>query len=148
MNFKELPEPLLSNYFHSESQDSITVNQSNTFNLRFDYESYINNLTEKIKSIDSLPDKLVPKQYKPYHVIKKKNPLGFDLDLSYITEKVIAMGFPLSGYESIYRNSLSDIKRFLYNEHGIYFKVYNLCMEANRIYNKNIFSGAKVAYLD
>ena len=72
MNFKELPEPLLSNYFHSESQDSITVNQSNTFNLRFYYESYINNLTEKIKSIDSLPDKLVPKQYKPYHVIKKK----------------------------------------------------------------------------
>ena len=77
MNFKELPEPLLSNYFlHSESQDSITVNQSNTFNLRFDYESYINNLTEKIKSIDSLPDKLVPKQYKPYHVIKKKNPFS------------------------------------------------------------------------
>ena len=73
MNFKELTEPLLSNYFlHSESQDSITVNQSNIFNLSFDYESYINNLTAKIKSIDSLPDKLVPKQYKPYHVIKKK----------------------------------------------------------------------------
>ena len=163
MNFKELTEPLLSNYFlHSESQDSITVNQSNTFNLPFDYEidSYINNLTEKIKSIDSLPDKLVPKQYKcePIScwdrkyiksiVSKKKirfQKKGFDLDLSYITEKVIAMGFPSSGCESIYRNSLSDVKRFLYNEHGTYFKVYNLCMEANRIYNKNIFSGAKVA---
>ncbi len=137
MNFKEITEPLLSNYFlHSESQDSITVN-----NLPFYYEidSYINNLTEKNKSIDSLPDKLVPKQYKPIScwerkyiksiVPKKKIPFqkkGFDLDLSYITEKVIAMGFP---------SSLSDDKRFLYNEHGTYFKEYNLCMEANRIYN-------------
>ena len=71
MNFKGLTEPLLSNYFlHSESQDSITVN-----NLPFDYEidSYINNLTEKIKSIDSLPDKLVPKQYKPISYYQKKN---------------------------------------------------------------------------
>ena len=46
MNFKELTEPLLSNYFlHSESQDSITVNQSNTFNLPFEE---INNI-EKFK---------------------------------------------------------------------------------------------------
>ena len=55
------------------------------------------------------------------------------------------MGFPSTGCESLYRNSLNDVKKFLYEEHGTYFKVYNLCMENDRIYNKNIFSGAKVA---
>ena len=54
------------------------------------------------------------------------------------------MGFPLSGCESIYRNSLSDVKRFLYIEHGIYFKVYNLCMEANRILIKIYFQEQKL----
>jgi phosphatidylinositol-3,4,5-trisphosphate 3-phosphatase/dual-specificity protein phosphatase PTEN len=29
----------------------------------------------------------------------------FDLDLAYISKKVIAMGYPSIGYESMYRNS-------------------------------------------
>jgi phosphatidylinositol-3,4,5-trisphosphate 3-phosphatase/dual-specificity protein phosphatase PTEN len=37
----------------------------------------------------------------------------FDLDLSYITKRVIAMGFPCAGCESAYRNSLKDVLNFL-----------------------------------
>ena len=37
---------------------------------------------------------------------------GFNLDLSYVTERVIAMGYPASEHvEAIYRNSLEDVRR-------------------------------------
>ena len=59
----------------------------------------------------------------------------FDLDMSYITEKVIAMGFPSTGFETMYRNSLSDIVKFFRIRHNDDVKVYNLCLEKDRIYN-------------
>ena len=68
----------------------------------------------------------------------------FDLDMSYITEKVIAMGFPSTGMETIYRNSLTDIIKFFHIRHNDEVKVYNLCLEKDRIYNKNVFPNTKV----
>ena len=41
----------------------------------------------------------------------------FDLDLSYITRRVIAMGYPSTGCESLYRNSLGDVLHFLTSNH-------------------------------
>ena len=63
----------------------------------------------------------------------------FDLDMAYITNRVIAMGFPSVGCESIYRNSSTDIKKFFHQYHNDKVKIYNLCLEKNRIYNKNNF---------
>ena len=37
---------------------------------------------------------------------------GFNLDLSYVTDPMIAMGYPASeGVEVMYRNSLEDVRR-------------------------------------
>jgi len=53
-----------------------------------------------------------------------------DLDLTYITDRVIAMGFPATGKEALYRNPLPDVQRFLNIYHpGDTCKVYNLCSE-------------------
>ena len=68
----------------------------------------------------------------------------FDLDMSYITEKVIAMGYPSTGMETLYRNSLADITKLFSVKHNNDVKVYNLCLEKDRIYNKNLFPNSKV----
>ena len=38
---------------------------------------------------------------------------GFNLDLAYITDRIIAMGFPSSGKEYFYRNPWKQTKKFL-----------------------------------
>ena len=37
---------------------------------------------------------------------------GFDLDLSYITPQLIAMGIPSTGVEAVYRNPMDEAKAF------------------------------------
>ena len=79
-------------------------------------------------------------------VSKKKRRIQtdeFDLDMSYITERVIGMGFPATGWQTFYRNSLKDLKSFLDKYHGEY-KIYNLCIEKDRIYPKDYWEGKKV----
>jgi phosphatidylinositol-3,4,5-trisphosphate 3-phosphatase/dual-specificity protein phosphatase PTEN len=61
-----------------------------------------------------------------------------------VTKRVIAMGFPSTGCEVIYRNSVKETKRFFKTYHTD-VKIYNLCLEKNRIYDKNIFSEFQVA---
>jgi phosphatidylinositol-3,4,5-trisphosphate 3-phosphatase/dual-specificity protein phosphatase PTEN len=75
-------------------------------------------------------------------VSRKKRRLhedNFDLDLSYITDNIIAMGFPAQGVEALYRNSYSQVREFLEERHRGTYMIYNLCSEKSRQYDDVLF---------
>eukprot|EP01128_Nolandella_sp_AFSM9_P004304 TRINITY_DN1909_c0_g1_i1.p1 TRINITY_DN1909_c0_g1~~TRINITY_DN1909_c0_g1_i1.p1 ORF type:complete len:527 (-),score=187.76 TRINITY_DN1909_c0_g1_i1:214-1725(-) len=81
------------------------------------------------------------------HAVSKKKRRfekdGFDLDLTYITDRIVAMGFPSSGGEQYYRNPLPEIKKFYERYHHDHYKLYNLCAE--RVYDYSKFHN-RVSY--
>lgn len=52
---------------------------------------------------------------------------GFDLDLTYITNRVMAMSAPALGGHTAYRNDIHVVSRFLSLRHYGHFFVLNLC---------------------
>jgi hypothetical protein len=60
--------------------------------------------------------------------ICKKN--LFDLDLTYICDRVIAMAMPtVDGGATAYRNDIREVARFFATRHYGHFLVFNLCEE-------------------
>eukprot|EP00040_Diaphanoeca_grandis_P017044 m.88434 g.88434 ORF g.88434 m.88434 type:complete len:781 (-) comp26197_c0_seq1:52-2394(-) len=99
----------------------------------------------KLKSL-KVSDKLRALVSKKKMRFQEKGPSGhqYDLDLTYITEHVIAMGYPSDGTESLYRNKHEDVRRFLDDFHPLRYKVYNLCGE--RSYPPNRFQNRVAVY--
>lgn len=54
---------------------------------------------------------------------------GYDLDMSYITDRILAMSFPAERMRAMYRNPLWQVKSVLEMRHKDHYKVYNLCIE-------------------
>ncbi len=61
---------------------------------------------------------------------------GFDLDLTYITSRIVAMGYPSTGIEAAYRNSAADVARFLRGRHAGNYLLLNL---SERPYDESEF---------
>lgn len=104
--------------------------------------------------VDSSRSAVKAMQVKARHIVSQNKRRyqegGFDLDMTYITENIIAMGFPAgdmsSGlfgfFEGFYRNHMEEVIKFFEAHHKGKYKVYNLCSE--RLYDASLFEG-KVA---
>ncbi|KAM7278206.1 hypothetical protein ACFE04_005340 [Oxalis oulophora] len=64
---------------------------------------------------------------------------GYDLDMSYITDRVLAMSFPAERMRAMYRNPLWQVKSVLEMRHPGHYKIYNLCIEEQ--YDPSHFHG-------
>jgi hypothetical protein len=62
-----------------------------------------------------------------------------DLDLTYITNGIIAMGYPAVGMEALYRNPADTVRAFLEGRHGGHYRIWNLVSE--REYGPGTFPG-------
>lgn len=62
----------------------------------------------------------------------------FNLDLTYITPRIIAMAFPGSGLTSLYRNDISDVSNFLFERHKNSYIIFNL---SGKKYDYSKFDG-------
>lgn len=52
---------------------------------------------------------------------------GFDLDLTYVTDRIIAMSFPSQGKTALYRNPIGEVVNFFNSMHPEHYRLYNLC---------------------
>eukprot|EP01107_Rhizomastix_libera_P003109 TRINITY_DN1537_c0_g1_i2.p1 TRINITY_DN1537_c0_g1~~TRINITY_DN1537_c0_g1_i2.p1 ORF type:complete len:725 (-),score=226.17 TRINITY_DN1537_c0_g1_i2:67-2241(-) len=67
----------------------------------------------------------------------------FNLDLTYITDRIIAMAFPADGVESTYRNYIEDVAKFLDERHMDRYLIFNL---SGRDYNYERFGGKVLSW--
>ncbi|KAG0698713.1 hypothetical protein DFH29DRAFT_83369 [Suillus ampliporus] len=76
----------------------------------------------------------------------KDSNLDLELDLAYVTNQVIVMGYPAAGLEGLYRNRREDAQRFLTARHGNDFWVFNFCPVWENSYDKSVFGGRVSRY--
>jgi len=67
----------------------------------------------------------------------------YDLDLTYITPRLLAMSFPASGLESLYRNHIDSVASFLQKNHQKNYLIVNL---SNRPYDYSKFHNQVVDF--
>lgn len=103
------------------------------FSLRFCRLAHFFRLYYETENIKRAARVLVSQNKRRYHAD------GFDLDLTYVTDRVIAMSFPSSGHMTFYRNPITEVARFFETKHGGHYKIYNLCKE--RGYDARYFDG-------
>ena len=137
INYNDFNDKLRPVYKIAESNKKKKKNYSPSINDKDFIEIDEPKLPKNVKKANIMK-RLVSKQKRRYQDEK------FDLDMSYITDRVIAMGFPSIGCETVYRNSLTDVIEFFHTYHNDRVKVYNLCLEKDRIYSKSLFSKSSV----
>ncbi|KAK0210590.1 hypothetical protein DFS33DRAFT_1294191 [Desarmillaria ectypa] len=76
----------------------------------------------------------------------KDRSLNLDLDLVYVTDHIIVMGYPASGMEGLYRNRKEDAKKFLDHRHGKDYWVFNFCPVKENSYPASYFEGRVSRY--
>lgn len=67
---------------------------------------------------------------------------GYNLDLTYITQRIIAMAYPAQGFEKLYRNDIDDVAKMLEKNHGQNYMIINVSgreIESTKLSNIKYF---------
>ena len=143
----ESDEEADNSVFHPISKEE-NYSLKNILVPKYSFNELTQNQLNKVYDLKILTEEAIAKTVKNKNssnivkalVSKKKNRFcydGFDLDLTYITTRIIAMGFPSSSIEGLYRNPLEEVQKFFNTRHPSHYKIYNLCEEKS--YAENLF---------
>ena len=145
----------INNIKLEEEKSSTTNNTLNSKMYYYDKDHHADRIVNynnfkdfRFKKVFEVPKNAYNASWVKHLVSKKKRRYQdseFDLDMTYITDRVIAMGFPSVGVETMYRNDVNDVIAFFEKKHKGNVKIYNLCLEKDRIYEKKLFLRSKVA---
>ena len=105
----------------------------------------LNSILNQISNLPNVPGPKLGELHKlhgDWHMLCFSN----TRDLSYITDRVIVMGYPASGVEGLYRNRREDAKKFLEHHHGRNFWVFNFCPVKENSYSPSVFDGRVSRY--
>ncbi|XP_055982345.1 phosphatidylinositol 3,4,5-trisphosphate 3-phosphatase TPTE2-like [Sorex fumeus] len=127
-----LPIDIMFVFFHLDKNILEAIPRMFSCPLRLTILIRLFHLTYQKRHLEILTRRMVSENKRRY----MKD--GFDLDLTYVTDRIIAMSFPSSGKQSFYRNPLKEVVRFLETKHGNHYQVYNLCSE--RAYHPKHFN--------
>eukprot|EP01138_Halocafeteria_seosinensis_P015495 gb/GECG01015813.1/.p1 GENE.gb/GECG01015813.1/~~gb/GECG01015813.1/.p1 ORF type:complete len:794 (+),score=96.57 gb/GECG01015813.1/:1-2382(+) len=142
---KNIVSPLMNTDFRGARTDSFAVTKSPLYRddsedagdsmAQTSIDSHQDTRNRRQKIFDSIKRAVRKK------VSKKKRRFQegeFDLDLTYITPRLIAMGYPAKGAAAAYRNPIHEVQRFFETRHPRKYMIYNLCTE--RSYPKSEFN--------
>ena len=74
---------------------------------------------------------------------------GFDLDMTYVTPRLVAMSYPASGnIQTFYRNSCQQVAQMLKRNHGSKFMVINLSEQQYSDEQKDVFEHRYLQFSD
>ncbi|PWN23520.1 hypothetical protein BCV69DRAFT_309414 [Microstroma glucosiphilum] len=71
---------------------------------------------------------------------------GVDLDLVYITDRLLIMAFPSTGVPTVWRNNRHEVRRFLDERHGKGWRVWNFRPKDEGEYDEEDFYGRVSRY--
>lgn len=119
----------------AEETTSKTVSRTSFHSASSGPETRTEKLLDKAKFLTSV------RKYVSGTKTTRVSDAGFDLDMSYITPRIIAMGFPASGIEATIRNPRHQVIAYLKKRHPAKYLVFNLCGPERRwIYSTSEFA--------
>ena len=116
-------------------ESSKTVSRTSFHSAPFGPETRTEKLLDKAKFLTSV------RKYVSGTKTTRVSDAGFDLDMTYITSRIIAMAFPASGIEATIRNPRHHVISYLKKRHPAKYLVFNLCGPERRwVYSPSEFS--------
>ena len=74
----------------------------------------------------------------------KDSNLSIDLDLAYVTPRIIAMAYPANGVATVWRNNIKTVAKLFKHKHPSSFMFYNL---EGTNYDSSLVDGRVMTYI-